>query len=527
MTKKLCIIGGGASATFIVRGKLQHRILRGGADEPVEIIIVEPRDVLGLGPAWQEPDPRMSANMTTSSLLIYGGYLPDTGDFDIYKRAELFAGSSADAANSKTYVKRATVGEALRQEWQLTEAVAEIQGVKIQHKRAKATGVKRHGQDFIVSLSDGSELSANCIALALGLLARDRYPDLTDVPGYFAESWNWDAVRENVDGGDRVAILGLGPTAIDWMLRLSGLNLRHPIVASSPSGELPGVRPRVEPNSDYHAINPDWIRRLGKCQKFTPREIHVLIWGVLGQAGVTGDELDALGQTTTSYKWERFQRSLRKSGDEQPLFNALKMLDELMPIIWQYADYEGRIAIRDSFAPRHRRLSFAIPPATALALTDLVRLGRVHLYGGLSEPITHDGKRFCVPIDNAEPVYADILINATGSEGPISQIKNDLVHDLLKSDLIVADAEFGGVLMNPHTGHALTRTGQEIPGIFIAGGSLSRGARFMTNTLIGTSELGLAVGRNMARYVLNLEANSSDREPVLRLPAKSILPLRK
>ena len=114
-----------------------------------------------------------------------------------------------------------------------------------------------------------------------------------------------------------------------------------------------------------------------------------------------------------------------------------------------------------------------------------------------------------------------MIINATGSEGPIEQVNNQLVQQMLASKLIVPDRKYDGALMCAHTGQVMREDGSLQPGLFIAGGSLTKGATYMVNTLIGTSEQGLNVGRAVSRELLNLEAIAQRRRvasPQAQLP---------
>src|SRR4051812_13752160 len=89
-------VGGGVAMTAGLRGLLYENAARGDPLRDIEIAVVEPRDRLGVGTAWDTRDPLKLSNMAAATLRVYGALDPGLGGFDILGASDLFEGRRAD-----------------------------------------------------------------------------------------------------------------------------------------------------------------------------------------------------------------------------------------------------------------------------------------------------------------------------------------------------------------------------------------------------------------------------------------------
>jgi uncharacterized NAD(P)/FAD-binding protein YdhS len=510
------IIGGGVAAPSIVRGIIGDKIARGD-QRKLCITIVEPRAWVGIGTAWDEEpgDAMMLSNMHRDRLMIYGtGKHPGALEFETPR--DLMP-STGRLPGAQPYAARAEVGDHLRHYFEETTAIAYGAGIMLQHVRARAIGICKRRRGFAIELSNGELLKARCVVLALGLLAVDNHTGLAGHPGYHADSWNRYDLLESIEPGSRVAILGCGPTAIDWALRLGRLNLRHPVHMVSRSGRLPAVRPAVAaPIKDSHYSRIKLRARAAKWGPMSPRAVDDVITGVMAEAGAKPADLVHLDALARPGRRLLMEATLRMSEKVQPFFEGLKLLDDLSTTIWRCSSPEARDHIMSRWAKRQATYSFAIPPPNARAILAGVGAGRIVTMGGLTEASANAGG-FCLRLQgksgNLTEVEADIVINATGFEGSLDQCTNPFVRSLVKDGLLQM-AGYGGAELLYETGEVLGPNGLPIPGLFAAGGSICRSSAYLVNSIVDTSEHGVLVGMECARYLFREAQQGEDASAI-------------
>jgi hypothetical protein len=368
-------------------------------------------------------------------------------------------------------------------------------------------------------------LKARCVVLALGLLSIDRFPDLGRNSAYYADPWSPVASFDRLGYDARIGIAGLGPSAVDWVLQLAAVDRRHAIVMASPSGRLPAVRP-VSDIADRPGIyDGTMIRELAGENPFGSREVDLIIFGLLERFGVDRADLREYCGLFRGTPRGMLERTLALSGEPQPLFEALKLVDDLAPTIWRWSGMEGKSRIMTRWAKVHAALSYSIPPSNARELLSHLNNGRVQVRSGLTGAACVGGRIRLTFKKGKDAGPFDALINATGFEGPLRQANNLLVRSLLAAGLIV-EGEFGGAVLDYETGEVRKASGRRVAGLYIAGGSLTRTAGYFVNSLLRTSEHGVAVGFSCARYLQRLGSlsdidGSMERKAdlIVRLPA--------
>ena len=490
------IIGGGVAGDSCLRGyigELQER----GIPLPTDVAIVEPRSRLGVGQPWDLPagDDILSTNMPASTLKTYGGIGRD-GALELGVARPLLP---RPRGRPQTYAPRSKVGTLLQQRAEELHAHAYGGGMKVEHVKARAEDVRWQDGRWVVALGDGRRLVTGCVVLSLGLIAIDRFPHLRG-DGYHADGWNPGDLIDRIDAGDRVAIIGAGPTAIDWAIALKRAKLRHPVMMCSRSGRLPAARPPistppVDPQFSRQAIT-EMLERHGPLD---PAGLELFLRGIMAEARATPS--DVVRHCALAKRGGRalLNATLGTSGRVQRFFNALKAIDDLASALWRASSPKTRAYIAAELTDLYARLSFAVPPHNAQAILAQLGEGMLRIAPGLTG-IERRGDGFQLNLPDG-PIMADIVINATGFDGDLSRGTNPLVHAMLKNGLLAPD-EFGGVRMGYDTGEVRDFSDAQIDGLFVAGGSLSRGAAYLVNALVDTSEHGIAVGRACARHFI-------------------------
>jgi uncharacterized NAD(P)/FAD-binding protein YdhS len=217
------IIGGGASGALAALA-----LLRSGAD--VDVVVIEPRLLLGRGVAYSTADPRHRLNVPAA------GMSGVAGDPEHFVRWAWSVGAPVDGFS---FPSRELYGSYLGDS--LAEAADAGPG-GLAHLRDTACGVRRERSGWTVMLAGGGRLSVDALVLALGY-APAAPPfglpaELVDDRRFVADPWAAGAPLRPPAGG-RVLLLGTGLTAVDAALTLSADDPRARITAISRHGLRP------------------------------------------------------------------------------------------------------------------------------------------------------------------------------------------------------------------------------------------------------------------------------------------------
>ncbi len=512
MVVKRCdaaFIGGGVATSSGLRGLLCENTARGDPLRGIEIAVIEPREHPGVGTAWDIANRGALSNMTVPTLRLYGGINADLNGFEIGRASDLFP-PDGEAGDASAYISRTVVGERLARYYRETLPIAGRSEIGISHVRGEATQIVRTAGGFRITTETGF-VEARAVVLALGLLSVDRYPELRGAPGYQAEPWAPGDLASRIGDNQRVAIIGMGPTAIDWALQLGERDLHHPVLMASPSGRAPAIRPVSSLADSTGLIDSTLLADYGSKRPFSPDLVDFIIYGILDRFGITREQLRAYCSLSVGTPREMLERTLAASHRPQALFEALKVLDRLAPALWRWSSEPGRAHIMRKWSKIHAQLSYAIPATNGAALLAQFDSGGLIARGGLVG-VRRAGHRFELDFKgDSVPVPADILINATGFEGRLAEANNVLVRALLEDGLL-HEARYGGAMVDYATGRVLDPKGRRVDGLFVAGGSLMRSAAYVVNSLLGTSEHAIKVGAACARHLQALLAEPCQME---------------
>lgn len=234
MSGDILIIGGGYSGAAAAIG------LARAASAPLEITVVEPRERVGGGAAYDVDDPAVRLNVEDSLMVVdrddlgrFARWLDESGvraadPGGVTDEGEFFA-RRGDFGRFMTGLFRETVRD-------------NPSGSVIRHHRDRVRSLDRSARGFSAGLEGGGRLDAGLVVLAAGNEKPAPLPVLPPEvlahPGYATDPWGGRFLAD-VGVAERVLLIGTGLTAVDMIASLTERGHRGRIDAISRHGLLP------------------------------------------------------------------------------------------------------------------------------------------------------------------------------------------------------------------------------------------------------------------------------------------------
>ncbi len=399
----VAIVGGGFSGA--VFGLKLHL-----AQPDWRIVIIEPNKQLGQGLAYGACGPQHLLNVPVSRMEI--GLQPSFATWLEQHRSEMaesLVESGLDVHGA--YVPRRLFGDYLRErigEHLNTRAVTGLTTLR-------GEVVRMLRQDQGVLLTDGRELQADAVVLAMGNLSPrppggpDRW--LYDTGFFVADPWAKD-VFGDVDRDEPLLLIGAGLTMVDITLRLAANGHRGPMLAVSRRG----LQPR------RHEAGGAWSEFLTQHGAASPRALTRIVRHQVRQAMSQG------------VPWQR-------------VFDAAR---PAVPGIWHgWSDASRRQFVR------HLRVYWDIhrhrmAPRIDDALQRMLRGGALEIAAGRVAGYTPAGGMVDVRLrlrGGTDRLFrAGRVVNCTGPGTGFDKIAIPLIADLRERRLAVADSLGVGLL---------------------------------------------------------------------------------
>lgn len=255
--RHIVIVGGGFSGTALAI----HLARRGKTG--LKVTVIEPREQLGRGVAYDSRDPAHRVNVSAERMHLSAA---EEGDFDRWFRASAVFDTDIAARwqDGKVYPQRQAFGAYINQQY---HHAAESSAVALRHVRDRAVAF----ENGAVITASGEGYQADEVVLAIshpppalpGILK-----PLKDHPGVISNPWQAE-VLASVAPDDRVAIIGTGLTMSDVVASLHRQGHQGAIVAFSRRGQLPRdnlsgpFNPRALDYSQPQAVSVrGWLRRI-------------------------------------------------------------------------------------------------------------------------------------------------------------------------------------------------------------------------------------------------------------------------
>ena len=254
----VAIVGGGFSGA--VFGLKLHL-----AQPDWRVVIIEPSKRLGRGVAYGACGPQHLLNVPVSRMEI--GLQPGFAEWLQQRRGEMaesLVESGLDVLAA--YVPRRLFGDYLQEKIGEHLNTRSITGLTT----IRGEVVRMLREDYGVLLTDGREVAADIVVLAIGNLAPrppgGPDPWLYDTGFYVPDPWARDAFGE-VDRDEALLLIGAGLTMVDVALRLATEGHRGPMLAVSRRGLVP----------QRHEAGGAWSEFLAQHGAASPRTLMRIV----------------------------------------------------------------------------------------------------------------------------------------------------------------------------------------------------------------------------------------------------------
>lgn len=471
----IAIVGAGASGYrfFAECIKLleRHKLI-----DTVKIVMIDRRDFgeFGRGVAWSSDQSHLlRANMHTSTIV----FDPDDQKklprlFELDKEPKLTDGILFD--------RRQRIGDALAAAFQESWSEAAQIGVERHAFQDNALRIVRSGVGYQVECESGRSIFANTIVLALGHFPSTKFPHLYGTPGYVWNVWKWDEL-DNLDPGKSVALVGLGPTAVDALLLLRAKGFGS-VFGYSRSGMMQYPRPRPI-KQDRKILTEERLREVSLITNGLRFDgVIALIAAEFFESRIHWKGMkDAFVNSCLQPEFS-LRRGLLKSNTKSSWFGMLKAIDDVVPEIWRLmppAEKNKYLKARRV----HTNVSYGMASPQALSVLNYIENRQFIVTGGL-ENCTYNEAEKCFEISvRGQPVQKfSYLIDCSGIGTDIDYSRWPLIENM-KRDRWLYKHPYGGTYCDFVTGKLLNEKMKPVGDIYSIVGSLTYGTRLLTNCI--------------------------------------------
>jgi len=389
MKRSIVIIGGGCSGLLAALNLQRCRW-----NAPVEIVIVEPRSMVGRGLAYTAPSDRCTLNVPANTM----GAFPDDPEGFLRWAREGNMNFSPDE-----FVSRRIYGDYLHS--LLDSALEKDSRTRILTYQDTAVDVvfNEHLKRFEVELSRHGWLKADVCILALGNIPRAHISGIP-VAGTFSAPYD-PRSYDGIEHLRRVLVLGTGLTAVDCILECEGRGFRGGYTMLSRHARLP--QPHDLPQAD-----------------------------LVTQVDPLFSSVDTLLALSLTELVRRFREEATRLGSSQPI---LQVMRPHLQNLWAGMS----LASKRRFL-RHLRAIWEIhrhriPGVHAALLDSLRKVGRLRLVAGrlVSAQQQNDSMELQYLQHGVSlQDHFDRAFICAGSEGDLSKVDQPLVRNLLARGMV-------------------------------------------------------------------------------------------
>jgi uncharacterized NAD(P)/FAD-binding protein YdhS len=427
--RTIAIIGGGFCGTV-----LAANLLRRSPAQPCRIVLIERREQLGRGVAYQATAHRLLLNVPAARMSA------DAQDPLQFAR---FAQQRDPALGAQQFLPRELYGDYLQQLLHEAAQTAPA-GVTFESIRGEARALHRIDGNgpYLIGLSGKRQLLADDVVLACGdppPVDSPRVPGIARHPSYICDPHQPSALDADCS---RMLLIGTALTMADVAVAAAAQNPCVELHALSRHGLLPAVQ------SGTAGHNVDVVADFRAC----------LADGAIGARRL----MRAFRALTCDLQ--------RRGGDWLDAVNAARVA---APELWQRMAAEER----NRFL-RHLRVYWDVhrhrmPPATGAQLARLQQAGRLQIHAGQVLAIDDAGGSLRVRwrprgASALRELTVDRVIDCSGSGRRLERTRDPLLRDLMATGLAVADPLGLGWLTGAH-GALIDRDGRAARHLYYLG----------------------------------------------------------
>ena len=475
----IAIVGAGfAGSSAFIESKNQCQ--EAGLTDAIGHIIVEssPESEHGRGVAWAS---NQGTSLLTNMHINRMSFSREERDalakaFDIDPKKPL--------TEKEMFKQRSEVGRIFAERFNRHFEEAERIGLETKRIVGTAVNIHEYLMGYVIELSTGEEIFAHTVILALGHMPPTNYAKLRECPGYYGNPWLWGSLK-GIPNDARVAVLGLGPTAVDTVITLRDEGVQQ-IHAFSGSGKMQYPRPRY-PEYQPMLLTERHITNIYHKAGRNPRaDDFVNLFK--NELAVAGADYDDFHRALTNFQRHPPKRYILRGAErvdsESLWFGVLKALDDVTPLMWHLLSSEERRYYLKEYRRQHTNISYGMVSVQAMRMATELNNGSLVTYSGL-RGVDWDGDHFKISYseDGVEHEFeATVVVNCTGVGKDITQAENVLIQNLLRDRWLVPH-EDGGAYVDFHSGQLLSETQQPVGDIYCIVGSLTYGTHLLTHCI--------------------------------------------
>ncbi len=431
---QIAILGGGLSGAACAL-----HFLRDHPGVQAQLTIVEPRPTLGAGLAYATPAPEHRTNVAAARMSVLPEQPTHFHDW-LHEMDEPSRDPACAMPDGRLYPSRALFGQYVNAT--LLAQAAVTPGVGLHHVRSPALHLASVGERFEITLTDGQNIQADAVVLAMTHPPPSTPPALEGAGARLVSAWDLAALA-GIAPDARVLIVGTGLTACDVIATLAARGHAGAITALSRHGLLP--RPRTM--------------------------LPVAAEG----------EFSVAPAATASGLLRRVRQAIAHAAqDGRPWEGIVDALREQSLAVWGALDWAQRRRLL-----RHARTYWDVyryqcAPQIDALLASMQASGALRVRAGhiLGLIETSDGLAIRVRPRHASPgteeaILADVVVNCTGPGHRSVVQTNPVLHGLAATGDLAADPAGLGIWVDLH-GRVLRQDGQAWLNLFVAG-PLARG----------------------------------------------------
>lgn len=487
----VAVIGMGASGSNFFATAL-NRVITHGLSGDVGFILADARPVseFGRGIAWSSSQfEGFRANMRLHTI----GFKQPLLD-RICKAAGLEGlDDPKRLPEDFLFHQRTMIGDCLHQEFQEARTLAEKNGIPLHIESASVQDISRYHRGYSVHYTPEGrrplQRFADVVVLALGNVPNHPLNDaLRGCDNYIYNPWDWDNYK-SIQPNSKVAVIGLGPTAIDAILMLADRGVKS-IVAYSRTGRMQYPRPHNVPHN-LSMVSQAQLESFLEIKKNRGKpgleyeELYTLLTYEFGSAGACPEWTKARDQSINLSPCDALLKGMVQASKDSKWYSILKALDPITPFIWNAMTEKCRKQYMEELRADHTNLSFGMASGHANRLVNLFQNKQLDVRGGIKQ-IEHKGGSFIVTnADKAGSINSDefdVIVNCTGIGSDLRNSNSPLINSLRDKGWLVPHPD-GGARVDFDSGQLLDGNGARRGEIYSLVGSLTYGTHLLTHCL--------------------------------------------
>lgn len=426
--RHIAIVGAGFSGTALAIRLLQL------CTEPLTISLLEQRDQFGPGIAYQPYSSEHLLNVAAGKMSLFAeqplhfvDWLLQQPDYQHHNPALL----------AQAYVTRALYGQYLQHH--LKHQLCQHPAVQLNCLQRQISRIEPYQQGYLLTDAKGEQLLATEVVLACGNQSPRNFSFLSQatLASDFYQQNPWQTPHLNPDSDAPILILGNGLSMVDTVLALKAQGTQKTILSLSPHGFQ--MLPHRHPGLSY----PDLVQELE------------------GKSGSLSELVPLFN------KHRKIIRSLGISAE--PLVDSLRPLTQHIWRGWSVKEKQRFMRLlRHLWGVARHRLPLHIHDQ----LQQWQIKGELQVLAGRVQQIEPYAQGYQVLYQHQQTEHkltVSQIINCTGPETDLSQLKQGLFVQLLQQGLLQQDALKLGIQVTPETFQIHNAKGQAQAGFYAIG----------------------------------------------------------